>query len=88
MPDIFRDMVGKSDKLLIEELHLFMTSAWEKEGRKGVSGGALRLFLLQRMPHEKVEGLLVMAERASIIAKVSGTLDLWSPRPRHEHGME
>lgn len=90
MPDIFREMVGKSDSQVLEELHYFVTAMWAKEKgpSKSVRGDLVRKFLLQRAPHDKVESLLMVAERANIIARVAGTMDSWVPRPKHEHGVE
>lgn len=88
MPDIFREMIGKSDSQVMEEMHYFVTSLWAKAKQQGVQGDLIRRFLLQRMPHDKVETLVMAAERANIIARVAGTGDMWIPRPRHEHGIE
>lgn len=88
MPDIFREMIGKSDSQVLEELHYFVTALWAKDKQKPVRGDLVRKFLLQRIPHEKVESLIMVAERANILARVAGTQDLWLPRPKHEHGME
>lgn len=88
MPDIFREMIGKSDSQVIEELHYYVTSLWAKAKDRQVQGDSIRKFLLQRVPHEKVETLLMAAERANILARVAGTHDSWVPRPKHEHGME
>ncbi len=88
MPDVFREMMGKSDSQVIEEMHLFVTTLWAKNKRQPVSGEAIRKFLLQRLPHEKVETVLIAAERANIIARSAGTLDQWVPKPKQEHGME
>lgn len=88
MPDVFREMIGKSDSQVIEEMHYFVTTQWIRDKKKGVQGDVVRKFLLQRLPHEKVETILMAAERANYIARVAGTVDSWIPRPRHEHGPE
>jgi len=88
MPDIFREMIGKSDTQVLEEMHYFVTAVWAKEKTRQVLGETIRRFLLQRVPHEKVETLIMAAERANIIARVAGTQDSWVPRPKYEHGME
>jgi len=88
MPDIFREMIGRSDSQVIEEMHYFVTNLWAKNKKGGVQGDLIRKFLLQRIPHEKVETLVMAAERANIIARVGGTVDAWVPRPKNEHGME
>lgn len=88
MPDIFREMIGKSDSQVIEEMHYFVTSIWAKSKNRQVQGDTIRKFLLQRVPHEKVETIIQAAERANILARVGGTADSWVPKPRHEHGVE
>ncbi len=88
MPDIFREMVGKSDTQVIEELHLFMTSIWAKQKQEPVRGELVWAFLSQRLPSEKVEKVLMMAEKSNVICRIAGTQELWRPVPKHQHGME
>ena len=85
MPDIFRAMIGKSDKDVIEELHLYVSTMYAKSQRKPLPGDSLLRFLLQRVPHEKAEKLIEVAVRANILAKPPGTIDLYIPKPRAEH---
>lgn len=87
MPDIFRAMVGKSDTQVIEELHFFLTSAYIRAKSTPVHERALFSFLSQRVPSDKVEKLVQIAERANIIQRLAGT-DTYKPMPRHEHGLE
>jgi hypothetical protein len=84
MPDVFRAMLGKSDTQVIEEMHYFVQSMWAKDRRKPVAGDVIRRFLLMRVPHDKVEGLLAAAEKAQILSRQAGS-DLWLPRPKMEH---
>lgn len=85
MPDIFRAMIGKSDKDVIEELHLYVSTMYAKEGKKPLPGDSLLRFLLQRVPHDKAEKLIEVAVRANILAKSSTGIDLYIPKPRIEH---
>lgn len=90
MPDIFRAMVGKSDTDVLREIHYFTLQQYGRS-RKAVSGMALRRFLLERVPHDKLEGLIRAAESSGLIARVAGTgqgtgtADEWMPRAK-EHG--
>lgn len=84
MPDIFRAMIGKSDKDVIEELHLHVTALFSK-GKKPVPGEKLMQFLLQRVPTEKAEKILQLAVRANILAQPPGTVDLFVPKHSSEH---
>jgi len=86
MPNVFREMIGKSDRMLMEELHLATFAFFNRGSKKPVDGARLRAFLLDRAPHDKVESLILAAEKANFIARVAGTTDLWVPRPKYEHG--
>lgn len=95
MPDIFRAMMGKSDKDLIGEIHLFITQKAVQNKTGKVDGGTLRRFILERAPHEKIPTLIAAAEGAGIIARVGGTggqgaeSELWIPKARTgDWGME
>lgn len=88
MPDIFREMIGKSDSQVIEELHYAITAMWSKNKQRPVNTSFMWNFLQQRVPSDKVGRIIETAERANIIARVGGAQDLWVPRPRHEHGVE
>ncbi len=88
MPDIFRAMIGKSDTQIIEELHYFVLNIWTKNHRKPVSGESIWNFLSQRVPSDKVEKILMVAERANILQRVAGAGDLWLPKPKDQHGVE
>ncbi len=88
MPDIFREMIGKSDSQLLEELHLYAHSTYIKSGKKPIYGQSLWRFLGERAPSEKIERLIMVAERSNMIARVAGADDMWIPRPKHTHGAE
>lgn len=86
MPDIFRSMVGKSDMQMIEEMHYFLSAVYAKEN-KPVHSRLLVNFLAQRVPSDKVEKIIDIAERSNIIARIAGT-DNYIPKARYEHGIE
>lgn len=88
MPDIFREMIGKSDQQVIEELHYYVTATWAKTKQKPVHSSLIYHFLHQRLPSEKIEKVFLIAERSNVIARVAGTADLFVPRPKHDHGVE
>lgn len=87
MPDIFRAMVGRSDRDVIDEMHMYMMALYQRD-RKKIAGEIIRRFLLERVPHEKVETIISAAERANIIARMAGTEDQWIPRPRYDNSPE
>lgn len=88
MPDIFREMIGRSDAQILEELHYFITNSWNKNKQRPVQADALMRFLMMRCPVEKAEKIFLMAERGNVIARVAGTQDQFIPRPKYEHGAE
>lgn len=88
MPDIFRSMLGKSDTAVIEEMHYFLTQLWTRGGRVPVHERMLIGFLSQRTTSDKITKVLEIAERANIIVRHAGIPAMYTPKPKHEHGME
>jgi hypothetical protein len=82
MPDAFRAMLGKSDRDIINELHIFAMALYTRGKNKPIPGESLRRFLLDRLPHDKIESMMNAVERANVIARSAGTEDMWVPRPR------
>lgn len=87
MPDIFRDMVGKSDSQVISDLHFFLWKLHSKS-KQEIHEARIINFLKERVPAQKVVQIMQIAERSNIIARVAGSDSLYVPRPRHEHGIE
>lgn len=73
MPDIFRAMVGRSDSQIIEELHYFVQSTWQMQGREALQEHHLWNFLQQRVPSDKIQKILESAERSNAIKRIEGT---------------
>ena len=86
MPDIFREMVQRSDVQVIQELHFFAWQIWIKE-KKPVHETRLIHFLQNRVPSDKIIRVIEIAERAGILEKQAG-FNSYRPRPKHEHGLE
>lgn len=87
MPDIFREMLGKSDGILIKELHMAMVAAYGRSGKKPLPAAFIWNFLQTRTTADRIERIINTAEKANIIARMAGT-DTWTPRPSDEHGLE
>lgn len=85
MPDIFREMVGKSDGDVIRELHFFLWRLWSRD-KKPLHESRLINFLKDRVTHEKVLRIIELSERANIISRQAGT-QLYVPKPTTDHGM-
>lgn len=81
MPDVFRAMVGKSDRDVIDELHRYALTEYYKVKGAPLEGQMLRRFLLTRVPHDKVESILLTADRAGILVRDLSVSpgDRWRP---------
>jgi hypothetical protein len=86
MPDVFRDMILRSDVQTIQELHIFIWKIYAKE-KKPVHQSRLVNFLSARVPSEKIMKILEIAERANVVTREAGT-DNYRPRPKNEFGVE
>lgn len=86
MPDIFREMVQRSDIQVIDELHFFLWKLWVRE-KKGIHEARIYDFLKNRVPSEKIQKIIEISLRANILEKLAGT-ELYRPRPKNEHGIE
>ena len=81
IPDIFRDMVGKSDGAVIKELHFFMTKVYISQpshAKRPIPSASVFRFLKDRIPSEKVEKVLEIAIKSDVIAETGGG---YIPRP-------
>lgn len=88
MPDIFREMVKKSDQEVIQELHFHMMRIWTRNPKKGIHESVIYHFLGQRVMSHYVAKVFEIAVKSNVIARLAGTSDLYIPRPRTEHGLE
>ena len=86
MPDIFREMSGKSDLLVLQELHFFMWQAYAKN-KKPLHEGMLIHFLTGKVPSEKINRILEIAERSNMMTRHAGT-KTYTPTPKNTHGQE
>lgn len=80
MPDIFRDMVGRSDAQVLQELHFYLWRLWVKD-KKAIHEARLLAFLSTKAPSEKVFRLLELAERSNLVSR-EATTKLYTPRPK------
>lgn len=83
MPDVFRAMLGKSDKDVLDELHLYASGEFLRT-KAPIEGHTLRQFLLDRVPHDKIESLLNLADKAKLVERLAGGGDSWTPKPRYD----
>lgn len=85
MPQIFRDMVMRSDDDVIEETFQYAFSIYVKN-KKPIPGATLLRFLTQRTPSEKAERILLLMEKTGMLERHAGT-ESYAPRAREMHGM-
>jgi hypothetical protein len=86
MPDIFREMIQRSDAQVIQELHFFAWRLWLKENKVPVHESRLISFLKNRLPSEKVLRVLEIATKSGMLQSEGG--GLYTPRPKQDHGVE
>ena len=89
MPDIFRDMSGNSDTVVLEELHYLMERVYALPSNrnsagspKPISGDIMWKFLKDKVPSQKIEMIILTAERSGMIARAAGLEGFWVPRPK------
>lgn len=85
MPQIFRDMIMRSDDQVIEETFQYTYSLYLKH-RVAISSSLILRFLSQRTPAEKAERILSLMEKTGMFERMAGT-DNYVPRAREMHGM-
>lgn len=83
MPDVFKDMVYKSDIEVIKELHLHIFKIYMKEGKKPVHEQRLYNFLSAKVPSERIPRILETADKSGIIRRNAGT-ETYTPQQRLE----
>jgi hypothetical protein len=85
MPDVFREMVQRSDRQVIDELHWYAWKLWVKD-KQPIHEARLFEFLRIRAPSDKIPRILDIAVRAGMFENLG--LNFYKPKPKHEHGME
>lgn len=88
MPDIFREMVQKSDTDIVNELHFSMWRSWITGDQKPLHQSMLWHFLQYRVPSEKIPRIIEVAERANFIKRSPLSNEHWIPQPKQMHGVE
>lgn len=86
MPDIFRQMAGKSDKKVLDELHHAMWREFNRT-KKYIPEAFIYNFISGHVPTEKVERLIENAVKSNIIARMAGTR-AYMPVLQNRHGVE
>jgi len=83
MPDIFREMNGKSDKQVIDDLHSYLWRLYVRD-KKPIHISRIVKFLQDKIPAEKVMRVLDLCQRSHTIERVAGTEDMFLPSVRDQ----
>lgn len=86
MPDVFREMVAKSDGQVIMELHYEIWKIFNKT-QEPVDTSTVWHFLASRVPADKILRVMDAADHAKIVVRLAGT-NKWIPLPLDQHGVE
>ncbi len=84
MPDVFREMIGKSDKAILDELHMYVMQSYARQKKSPLRTEQIYEFLSARVPSDKVAKLFDVADKGGYITRVGGTTDSWVPRARDQ----
>lgn len=68
IPDIFREMSGKSDKVVLDDLHDFIWRMFART-KQSVHEAHLHRFLSQRVPSEKIITIMKLADSTGLILR-------------------
>lgn len=80
MPDIFRDMAGKSDKQVIDDLYDFLWRVYARNGQQPITDAQVVTFLQGKVPSEKIQRITDLCQRTGTIIKIeNGPKPLWKP---------
>lgn len=86
MPEIFKDMAGKSDGQIIQDLHFYVTDLWIKMGRVPMHRSKIDLFLMNRTPAYNVENIVKTCIRAGILIDKGNDMFLPGTKSEDEFG--
>lgn len=86
MPDVFREMVLRSDVETIKELHFAMFQQFANTKHKPVHSEFLYSFLANRVPSEKIERIIETAVKSGYIEEFAP--QLYKPKAIRDFGPE
>jgi len=85
MPEIFKDMSGKSDRDVIQDLHGFVWQLYTSSGKKPVHKSRIDNFLLNRTPAYNMKALFEVCISSKILINVG--IDLYQPGTTNDSGL-
>jgi hypothetical protein len=77
MPEIFKDMSGKSDGAIIGDLHYYVYDWWVQHNHKLIHRSKIDLFLMNRTPAYNVENVMRLAISSGVL--IDKGADLFEP---------
>lgn len=84
MPDIFHEMVGRSDAKIMAALHFFMMQKFASTNTP-IPKAAMVLFLSNQVQSHRMDTIITGCEEAGIIERLAGT-DTYIPKSRSSWG--
>lgn len=84
MPEIFKEMAGKSDGQIIQDMHYYVMDLFIQKGRTPVHRSKIDLFLMNRTPAYNVENIIKTCVRAGIL--IDRGNDLYVPGTKNDDG--
>lgn len=87
MPDIFKDMVHKSDENIILELHMALTKIYAKD-KISIPAAKIYHLLQAKLPSERIAKVVEIAERSGVLARIAGNQVSYMPRAKEEWGKD
>lgn len=84
MPEIFKEMAGKSDGQVIQDMHYYIFDLWVKNGKTPIHRSKIDLFLMNRTPAYNVENIVKTCVRAGIL--IDRGADLFIPGTTADDG--
>jgi hypothetical protein len=84
MPEVFKDMNGKSDAMIIQDLHHYLWEIWSRDKTKFIHRSRVDMFLGARTPAYNVENIVKLCISIGIL-KDHGN-DLFTPGSINDMG--
>lgn len=85
MPDVFREMKGKSDFDVLKDLHYAMWGVYVAKKKHPINSEFMHSFLAERVPSEKIDRIIETAEKTGMISRMAGT-EMYIPKALSTYG--
>lgn len=86
IPEIFKDMSGKSDRDVIQDLHNFVWQTYTANNKKSVHRSRIEAFLINRTPAYNVKNIIDVCVSSKILINTGP--DLFTPGTTNDSGWD